>query len=208
MTQIYLIDKSTFQQYQDISVNIKPERLNAFIKKAQDLDMKPLLGRNLFNSLISHFNEAGVLKPDAPQHYRDLLNGAEYLDDKGNIVLYEGVIPALVYFTFARFIENDAVHYTPTGPVIKNQDMGQALATSEIMKLVQQQRSIANAYANDIERFLDDHKEHFTQWQLSAKKRTARQPGPRIRAIDKTHYNYPLTGSSTEANYPITEFLN
>ncbi|GAA4905780.1 hypothetical protein [Mucilaginibacter defluvii] len=208
MTQIYLIDKSTFQQYQDISVNIKPERLNAFIKKAQDLDLKPLLGRNLFNSLMSHFDEAGILKPETPQHYKDLLNGAEYLDDKGNIVLYEGIIPALVYFTFARFIENDAVHYTPTGPVIKNQDVGQALATSEIMKLVQQQRSIANAYANDIERFLDDHKEHFAQWQMSNKSRIARQPGPRIRAVDRTRYNYPLTGSTPELYYPITEFLN
>ncbi|MCD8740377.1 hypothetical protein LT679_07165 [Mucilaginibacter roseus] len=208
MTQIYLIDKSTFQQYQDISVNIKLERLNAFIKKAQDLDLKPFLGRDLYNTLLKQFDETGAIKFDTPQRYKDLLTGTEYLDDKGNIVLYEGLIPALVYFTFARFIENDAVHYTPTGPVIKHQDMGQALATSEIMKLVQQQRSIANAYANDVERYLNDHQQDFPQWRLSNANRIARQPGPRIRAVDRNRYNYPLTASSTELSYPITEFLN
>ena len=36
-----LINQTTFQNYEDISVNIKPERLNVFIKKAQDLDLKP-----------------------------------------------------------------------------------------------------------------------------------------------------------------------
>ena len=203
---IYLINKTTFQQYEDICVNIKPERLNVFIKKAQDLDLKPFLGHALYYDFLTHFNEDGTLKDETPQHYKDLLNGSEYLDQYGHIVLYEGLSPTLVYFTFARFIENDAVHYTTSGPVIKHYDNGDPLSSPAIIKLVQQQRSIANAYANEVEKFLWDNKESFPLWHYNDKNKSSRQSGSRIRGIDKTDFNYP--GSYNKYNLPITEFLN
>jgi hypothetical protein len=203
---IYLINQTTFQLYEDITVNIKPERLKIFIKKAQDLDLKPFLGHALYYDFLTHFNEDGTLKDDAPQPYKDLLNGSEYLDEHGHIVLYEGLSPTLVYFTFARFIENDAVHYTATGPVIKHHDNGDPLSTSAIIKLVQQQRSIANAHANEVEKFLWDNKADFPLWRHNYKNQSSRQSGPRIRGIDKTDFNYP--GSYNNYNLPITEFLN
>ncbi|SDE89011.1 hypothetical protein SAMN05216464_110202 [Mucilaginibacter pineti] len=203
---IYLINQTTFQQYEDIAINIKPERLNIFIKKAQELDLKPFLGHALYYDLLTHFNEDGTLKDDASQPYKDLINGSEYLDQFGHIVLYEGLAPTMVYFTFARFIENDAIHYTATGPVIKHHDNGDALSSPEIIKLVQQQRSIANAHANDVEKFLLDNKTDFPLWRYNDKNKSSRQPGPRIRGIDKNDFNYP--GSYNNYNLPITEFLN
>lgn len=191
-----IINQTTFQRYEDLNPNIKPERLNVFINKAQELDLKPFLGYALYNDFISHFNDDGTLKDDAPQHYIDLMNGTEYLDKRGYIVLYQGLGPVMVYFAFARFIEDDAVHYTSTGPVIKNRDNGTSLSTAEITKLVQQQRSIANAYANETERFLRDHKDLFPLWSYNAKNKTARQAGPRIRGVDKSQFNYP--GSATQ----------
>lgn len=203
---IYLINQTTFQQYEDITVNIKPERLKVFIKKAQELDLKPFLGHALYYDFLTHFNEDGTLNEDAPQHYKDLLNGSEYLDQYGHIVLYEGLAPTMVYFTFARFIENDAVHYTATGPVIKRHENGDPLTSPEVVKLVQQQRSIANAYANDVEKFLWDNKADFLLWRYNAKNKSSRQAGPRIRGVDKTDFNYP--GSYNNYNLTITEFLN
>jgi hypothetical protein len=203
---IYLINQTTFQQFEDIAINIKPERLKVFIKKAQELDLKPFLGHSLYYDILSHFNDDGTLKDDAPQPYKDLLNGSEYLDQYGHIVLYEGLAPTMVYFTFARFIENDAVHYTATGPVIKRHENGDPLSSPEIVKLVQQQRSIANAYANDVEKFLWDNKEDFPLWRYNAKNKSSRQAGPRIRGIDKTDFNYP--GNYNNYNLTITEFLN
>lgn len=203
---IYLINQTTFQQYEDITVNIKPERLKVFIKKAQELDLKPFLGHALYYDFLNHFNEDGTLQEDTPQPYKDLLNGTEYLDDYGHIVLYEGLAPTMVYFTFARFIENDAVHYTATGPVIKRHENGDALTSPEVVKLVQQQRSIANAYANDIEKFLWDNKADFPLWRYNAKNKSSRQAGPRIRGVDKTDFNYP--GDYNNYNLTITEFLN
>jgi hypothetical protein len=203
---IYFINQTTFQQFEDIAINIKPERLKVFIKKAQELDLKPFLGHSLYYDILSHFDDNGTLKDDAPQAYKDLLNGSEYLDQYGHIVLYEGLAPTMVYFTFARFIENDAVHYTATGPVVKRHENGDPLSSPEIVKLVQQQRSIANAYANDVEKFLWDNKEDFPLWRYNAKNKSSRQAGPRIRGIDKTDFNYP--GNYNNYNLTITEFLN
>ena len=186
-----LINQTTFQKYEDISVNIKPERLNVFIKKAQDLDLKPFLGHALYYDFIQYFNLDGTLMDTAPQPYKDLFNGSEYLDVRGHIVLYEGLVPTLVYFTFARFIEADAVHYTATGPVVKHHDNADAVAPKDIVKLVQQQRSVANAHANEVEKFLWDNKAEFPLWNYNGKNKSSRQSGPRIRSIDRTGFNLP-----------------
>jgi hypothetical protein len=204
MTPI-LIDQNTFQRYEDISLNIKPERLKVFINKAQDLDLKPFLGYALYYDFIKYFNEDGTIQNEAPQPYKDLLNGSEYLDHNGHIVLYEGILPTLLYFSFARFIEADAVHYTATGPVIKRYENADPVAPQYIVKLVQQQRSVANAHANEIEKFLWDNRSDFPLWRFSNKNKSARQSGPRIRGIDKNDFNYP-GGSYDQTNYlPINE---
>jgi hypothetical protein len=119
MDAIYLITPITLQRYENIAANIKPERIQTYIQKAQELDLKPFLGYALYYDLIKNINTDGTIKDEAPQHYKDLLNGCEYLDERGHIVLYQGLPPVLAYFTFARFIEADAVHYTASGPVIK-----------------------------------------------------------------------------------------
>jgi hypothetical protein len=200
-----LIDQTTFQRYEDISVNIKPGRLKAFVNKAQDLDLKPFLGYALYYDFIKHFNDNGTIKDDAPQSYKDLLNGSEYLDQHGYIVLYEGLLPTLLYFAFARFIEADAIRYTSSGPVIKSLDSSIHAAPQYITKLVQQQRSVANAHANEVEKFLWDHRADFPLWRFSNKNKNARQPGPRIRSVDKTNFNYP-GGSYNQTNYlPLIE---
>jgi hypothetical protein len=209
MNQIYLIDQIILQKYEDISANIKPDRLKVFVKKAQDLDLKPFLGHALYYDFIKYFNEDGTIQDDAPQIYKDLLNGSEYLDKHGYIVLYEGLIPTLVYFTFARFIEADAVHYTATGPVIKHHDNGDPVAPHDIIKLVQQQRSVANAHANEVEKFLWDNRAELPLWQYSGKNKSSRQSGPRIRSIDKNDFNYPGDNyAQTDAILLINEFLN
>jgi hypothetical protein len=209
MNQIYLIDQITFLNYEDLSVNIKPERIKAFVKKAQELDLKPFLGHSLYYDFIQYFNADGTLMNNTPQPYIDLLNGSEYLDKRGHVVLYEGLLPMLVYFTFARFIEADAIHYTATGPIIKHHDNGDTLSPQEITKLVQQHRSVANAHANEVEKFLWDNRAEFPLWYYNDKNKSARQAGPRIRGVDKTGFNYPGDCYNSNNGFlPINEFLN
>lgn len=208
MNQVYLIDQITFQNYEDLSASIRPERIRVFVKKAQELDLKPFLGYALYYDFIKYFNADGTLQEEAPQCYKDLLNGAEYLDKFGHVVLFEGLLPALVYFTFARFVEADAVQYTATGPVVKHHDNAEPLSSQDVAKLVQQHRSVANAHANEVEKFLWDHRDQFPLWRYNERNRSARQSGPRIRGIDKTDYNYPGGVNSGDYYLPLNEFID
>jgi len=201
-----LITADTFQQFEDISINIKPERLQVFIKKAQELDLKPFLGYPLYYQLLKYFDTAGQIKADAPQVYKKLFNGCEYTDDYGHSITYEGLAPTLVYFTFARFIEGNGVHYTATGPVIKQYDNAQAVSTQDQIKLVQQQRSVANAHANEVEKFLLDNQADYPLWRYNQKNKSSRQAGPRIRGIDRTNFNRP-TGIAEIDNFSLYDNL-
>jgi len=202
-----MITPATFQQFEDISVNIKPERLQVYLKKAQELDLKPFLGYPLYYQLMKYFEADGQMRADTPQVYKKLFNGCEYTDRQGFTNVYEGLTPTLVYFTFARFIEGNGVHYTATGPVIKQYDNAQALSTSEVMKLVQQQRSIANAHANEVERFLHDNQADYPLWRYNERNKSSRQSGPRIRSVDRTDFNQP-TGIAEIDNFsPFDIFL-
>jgi hypothetical protein len=210
MSQIYLINQATFAYYEDLSSNIDQNRLLVCIKKAQDLDLKLFMGHAFYYDFIKWFTMVnGVLTPvnGIPQNYTNLFDGCEYQDRYGYNIIYEGIIPALVYWTFARFIEADAVRYTSTGPVTKQHDSADAVKVSDIVKLVQQQRSVANAHANEIEKFLFDNQALYPLWRFSEKNKSSRQSGPRIRGVDKTAFNYPGTTNTGNSNLPLTEFL-
>jgi hypothetical protein len=202
-----LITPAVFQQFEDISINIKPERLQVYIKKAQELDLKPFLSYPLYYQLTKYFEADGQLRTDTPQVYKNLVNGCEYTDRSGYISVYEGLIPTLVYFTFARFIESNGIHYTATGPVIKQYDNAQAVSTQDITRLVQQQRSVANAHANEVEKFLQDKQSDYPLWRYNERNKSARQAGPRIRSIDRTEFN-EVTGIAEIDNFlPLDIFL-
>ncbi|UEG54537.1 hypothetical protein LLH06_06130 [Mucilaginibacter daejeonensis] len=195
-----MLTPSLLQQFEDISINVKPERLQVYIKKAQELDLKPFLGYPLYYQLIKYFDTDGAMTADAPQVYKKLFNGCEYTDSYGYSLVYEGLIPTLAYFTFARFIEGNGVHYTATGPVIKQYDNAQAVNTQDVIRLVQQQRSIANAHANEVEKFLQEKQVDYPLWRYNERNKSARQSGPRIRAVDRTEFNGP-TGIAEIDNY-------
>lgn len=195
MSQLYLINDQTFTDYEDLSPNIKGARILVFVKKMQELDLKLFLDHPFYYDLIKYITTTvpGVIEwaEGTPQAYKDLVEGCEYQDPHGHTIIYEGLIPAMVYFTFARFVEKDSIRYTATGPVYKNHDNAQPLSMSDLVKNVQMIRSEANAHCNEVQKFLYDNKKDFPLWRYSESNNIARQPGPRIRAIDKTKFNYP-----------------
>lgn len=186
-----LLNAEQIRQYEDLSANIKQQRLSNFIKKAQELDLKPFLGHAFYYQLLSFFTAENNLSESTPQCYQDLYNGCSYTDQAGHTLSFDGLIPALSYFTLARLTESDTIHFTASGPVVKQQENTNCLKPAEITKLVQHQRSIANAYLRDVEKYLQANKAQFPLWHYNEKNASARQPGPRIRGIDKTEFNYP-----------------
>lgn len=143
-----------------------------------------------------------VLAQNAPQAYADLFNGIDYTDKAGHNIQYSGLKPALVYWTFARFLEADAYRFTSTGVVTKSHDDAQPITEKQLASFVSQQRSTANSFANDIEEFLWNNKDNYPLWRYNQRNKNARQPGARIRGVDRTQNNYPNYGYN-ENNWPF-----
>lgn len=277
MGYIYLINQAVMNGFEDISSNVKPERVLNIVKQMQELDLKMFMGHafyydfikwiensgfataanvaghqttsapdnNYINQPLTTFSGVGVggrasfivvngivttvtqvasgsgyivgdqftcdqlpgalftvvtlsdnvaFNNETPQQYMDLFYGKSYIDRRGHKIIYEGLIPTLVYFTFARFIESDAYRFTATGPVVKNHDNADALKKNDITFLVQMKRSIANAHCNEVQKFLYDNRQDYPLWRFSSKEKTARQAGPRIRGIDRNNFNSPTGG--------------
>lgn len=187
---LYLIQMSDIMAMVNISPNIDEDRLNAQIKNAQDFDLRLFMGDAFYWNFINWFNPTtGVLKPDAPALISQLFNGGAYNDLSGNPIFYQGMAPALVYMAFARFVEFDPVQYTSTGPVIKHHDQSDPLRPSDISKIVSSFRSMSNAHTNNIEKFLYVHKTSFPLWRINERAKNSRQPGARIRGVDRTQFN-------------------
>jgi hypothetical protein len=260
------MDQNDLSNFQDISVNIDPKRINPCIKEAQDLDLSLFMGDAFWYDFLNQFSLSGFLTgaitlatttapdgtytnqpltggsgtgafatftvlsgkvtsvlqtqpgigykigdvftcPSVPgatfvisslcgvfgqnvtQLYKDFFFGSIYKDLQGNNVKYDGIVPALAYWMFARFIEVDQVRYTTTGPVSKRHDDADPVTPKQIAMLVEMQRSKANAYCNKVEKFLYIHKQNFPLWRVNQENKNSRQPGARIRAIDRTKYN-------------------
>lgn len=210
MDQVYIINLETFASYEDVSINIKPQRVAVFVKKAQDLDLKIFMGAAFYYDFIKWFEAdetepvtpyAFKLKNETPQPYKDLFNGVMYQNSAGHDIYFEGIVPAMIYFTFARFIEADAVHYTATGPVTKHHDSADPLKVGDIAKLVVQQRSVANAHLNEVIAFLEAKRADYPLYKYSAKNAKSRQPGPRFGSVDATEVNRAY-GYGNNYGYP------
>ena len=113
MAKTTLINLSDIQEYKPVSSNISSiNRIEPYIMEAQDLDIKPFLGDDLYYALIEG-------KADAK--YLLIIEGGSYENANGNTIYFEGLRPALCYFAYARLIENNPLHVTAFG-VVKKKD--------------------------------------------------------------------------------------
>ena len=71
----------------------------------------------------------------------------------------------------------------------------------------QHERSIANAYLHDVEKYLQDNRAQFPLWHYNEKNASARQPDPRIRGVDKTDFNHPHGNVTDQSLYVMNQLL-
>lgn len=119
-------------------------RWQPFATEAQDQDLKPILGEGLYYQLMA--------TPTATA-YAELLNGKTYTYN-GQTIYFEGIKTMIVYFFLARFIQNNAVNITRFGVVTKTLNQSQPVDAQVIRQVVNEMKSNAQTYKNDVERFL------------------------------------------------------
>ena len=170
-----LISISDFSGYPAISTNVNTaKKLDPYITEAQRFDLLPILGQELYWDLINDFTASPSLV-----EYGDLFNGSEYTIS-GKTFKHEGLKPALIYFTYARYRMNANEEETAGGLVTKNNPYSEPASEKTIARRVDQARSAAFAYMEPVIKFLNDKHLDYPLWANSCKgsnKRSTRITG-------------------------------
>lgn len=152
-----LITYTDFAAYRDITVNISDvKRLDTYISEAQNFDLRPLLGEELYFDFINNLTV---------QKYIDLKNGKNYIpSDYTATFNFLGIKPVLVYFTYSRFLLNDNYRSTNAGFVQKVTEHSNPVDEKTIARLASQARASALSYWKDVLLFLYTYSDTYTLW--------------------------------------------
>lgn len=155
MDNKYLITVSNIKAVRPLSEGIPQERIDPFILEAQFHDIKPILGDVMYNDFMLNFDNVDA----AYDKYRDLLNGKTYTYETRDY-RFEGLVPAVVYFSLARFYTEQPINIVRFGLVQKTNDQSQPVSQQTITNAISSLRSMAVNYQNDaiklIERNISD----------------------------------------------------
>lgn len=163
MTQI--ITHQDIREIKGISLNVNAEKeLIPHILEAQEFDLRPLLGEPFYNAIIEDVeNNNGV-------NYDDLLNGTTYQID-GKNYKHSGIKTVLVYHSYARYIGGSQVQSTATGFVKKQIQYSEPATDKTISRMIQQNRSGAQAHWDRVVKFLDENKKDYPLWKCASRRR-------------------------------------
>lgn len=148
MVNELLITFNDFQVYKDISINInKSKDLEPYILQAQRMDLQPILGAAFYYDVIQK-TLYPVGSPTTGE-YNNLVDGVVY-NDGTNDIQYYGLKPLIVYYSYARFIDNNDFRVTKFGNTVKQTDYSQTASSGMTQKHVNSARSAAKFYQTNL----------------------------------------------------------
>lgn len=134
------------------TAEIDAVRWKPYVTEAQDQDLRPILGDGLYYQLMQ--------TPTATI-YSELLNGKSYTYN-GQTVYFDGLKPMLGYFTLARLIQNNQINIVRFGVVSKVVNQSQNVDPQVLRQVVNEMRSNAMTYKNQVDTFLLNNQSTYT----------------------------------------------
>jgi hypothetical protein len=119
-----------------IANNIGNERIECYIEEVEQLQVMPTIGVELYKK-ISDNREA----------FADLINGCYYDSDKK---WNAGLISAIAYLVYARFLRNQNMNVTAFGAVLKNGQLSQKVDDATLTRMVNEAQSIGENYLSTV----------------------------------------------------------
>jgi len=104
-----------------IAIGYDANEFDAFIREAQDFDLKQALPEKFYFDMLKNSTEANYVK---------LLNGGEYEFEDIDMT-FRGIVKAIDYFSYARFVLNSSSVSTSHGFVVKTTPNSTPLALEE-----------------------------------------------------------------------------
>jgi len=151
-----LISFADFKQYKPLANSFQAEeRLMACINKAQDIDLRDLLGRALYKLVLDG-------RETAP--YYDLIHGTSYIFS-GNAIDYRGLIPYLVYTAYGYLLREMQATLTISGAKIKTATESETPSEEWLANELQEVRTQASVWEKDIKDYLFTNLSEFPTYE-------------------------------------------
>ena len=169
-----LVDKTDIINHVEISKGVKDAKKNPYIKNAERLDLRPLLGELLYNDLVKNPTDTENVK---------LLDPFEYTYE-GNLYNHEGLKKVLCLFAGARYFLYGSFTDTPFGYVQKNTPDSTPGEYNDRKSKYTNEKQIAMSFYSDVEKFLNRNSSLFPLWD-NGNCSTNRRSGMRLTKITK-----------------------
>lgn len=171
-----LLDRSEID-IRYIHSNVTSDVLDPFIREAEDYDIKPFLGDELYYALVTAAAESPI-----DTIYDDLLNGVDY-SYGANTIEFLGLKKAIQYYAYARWLVHHDVSHTPVGLVIHTDDHSERPTDVSIKIKITQARSAASQILEDTRKYLNENSSLYELWGCAG---TIRR-GIRLRIVGKNN---------------------
>lgn len=151
-----LITLSDIQAVKPISANVEvTTKITPNILEAQELDLRTVLGEELYIDLLQDFAASPSLV-----HYADLFNGATYVYNT-RTYQFQGVKMVLIYFFYARYLTNVQQTSTPYGEVNKTNQFSTYSDAKVLAAKIAQAKSAALVYQDRVIEFIVRHRSDY-----------------------------------------------
>lgn len=121
--------------------HIDEKRLLSYITECEMLYIKPVLGEQLYHSLLAD-------EKDENKQFVQLLNGGAY-NYNGNVYSFAGLKATIAYYVFAKNVMVGDFIPTRFGVVMKESDYSSHISSAERSACYNDTLEVANAYLQD-----------------------------------------------------------
>lgn len=133
-----------------ISSNIDNDKLLSYIYETERLNIKPILGDQLFSELLKK-TEENLSETD---RYYLLLNGGDYEDKRGSFHMFSGLKIAMSYFVYAQYVMDGDFQLTRAGVVVKDNAYSSHVSSKERSDCYNNALTAANGFINEVKDFV------------------------------------------------------
>jgi hypothetical protein len=161
---IYLIGKSDFSPRCDVSDFIEEKYLLPHILKAQEQFLKPVLGTDFYESLLTQVSSTYFITPEDQE-------------------LYEQYVKTyLVYRAYSLYLPYSPAFMTGYGPVQMTENNSEKITDKRLSIMTDEARNSAQYWQGEMIRYICDNISSFASYENSEDRNT-KQQGPKITGI-------------------------
>lgn len=147
--QEQLISYGDFSEYCPLPASLESdERLSTAILHAQRQGLEDLLGPALYRDLVVNSDTANNVA---------LLSGTDYVNNEGNTVMFYGLKPCLIFWSYIEFLQSVNSQPTKSGLKIKTATESIELTDDQYQIELQRLRGKAEMYATWAKLYLEDN---------------------------------------------------